>query len=248
MIDFVEYGNSKIEFRIKRSARKTLGIAVLPDGAVEVTAPQEATLDKIKEIIIKRGSWLLEQQRLAGFNPLPQPSKSLVSGESFYLLGRHYRLKIFESNYDSVDIINDKIILNCTFLEDLELRRSLLVKWYLNRASEVLTERFKHYAQIYEQKSVEVSVKKLTKRWGEFHPSKNLAVLNPELVVAPMECIDYVVIHELCHAVVLNHGPDFYKLLTRRLPRWKDLKNELECHSSGFSSFFLDSRGPNNDF
>lgn len=246
MIDFVEYGNSRIEFKIKRSARKTLGIAVLPDGAVEVTAPQEATLDKIKEIIIKRGSWLLEQQRLAGFNPLPQPTKSLVSGESFYLLGRHYRLKIFESNYDSVDIINDKIILNCTFPEDFELKRSLLVKWYLQRASEVLSERFKHYSQLYEQHSVEVSVKKLTKRWGEFHPSKNLVVLNAELVVAPMECIDYVVIHELCHAVVLNHGPDFYNLLTRRLPRWKDLKNELEGHSTGFEPLFADSppQGP----
>ena len=235
MLDFVEYGNSKIEFRIKRSARKTLGIAVLPDGAVEVTAPADATLDKIKEIIVKRGSWLLEQQRLAGFNPIPQPSKSLVSGESFYLLGRHYRLKIFEANYDSVDILDDKLILNCTFPEDTEFKQSLLLKWYLKKAADILTERFKFHAQALQQEAVEVSIKKLTKRWGEFHPSKNLVVLNAELVVAPMECIDYVIIHELSHAVILDHGPDFYNLLSRRLPRWKDLKNELEGHSIGFN-------------
>lgn len=235
MLDFVEYGNSKIEFRIKRSARKTLGIAVLPDGAVEVTAPNDATLDKIKEIIIKRGSWLLEQQRIAGFNPVPQPSKSFVSGESFYLLGRHYRLKIFEANYDAVDILDDKLILNCTFPEDLELKRSLLLKWYLKKAADILTERFKFHAQNLKQETVEVSVKKLTKRWGEFHPSKNLVVLNAELVVAPMECIDYVIIHELSHAVILDHGRDFYNLLSCRLPRWKDIKNELEGNSIGFS-------------
>lgn len=236
MIDFVEYGNSKIEFRIKRSSRKTLGISVLPNGAVEVTAPQDATLEKIKEIIIKRGFWLLEQQRLAGFNPVPQPSKSLVSGESFYLLGRHYRLKIFESNYDAVDILDDRLILNCTFPEDTEFKRSLLLKWYLQKAAEILTKRFNFHAQALKQETIEVSIKKLTKRWGEFHPSKNLVVLNAELIVAPMECIDYVIIHELCHAVVLDHSPEFYNLLTSKLPRWKDLKNELENHSLGFSS------------
>ena len=235
MLDFVEYGNSKIEFKIRRSTRKTLGIAVLPDGAVEVTAPVEATIDKIKEIIIKRGSWLLEQQRLAGFNPVPQPSKSLVSGESFYLLGRHYRLKIFEANYDAVNILDDKLILNCTFPEDIEFKRSLLLKWYLKKATDILTERFKFHSHNLMQENVEVSIKKLTKRWGEFHPSRNLVVLNAELVVAPMECIDYVIIHELSHVVVLDHGPEFYNLLSRRLPRWKDLKNHLESHSIGFS-------------
>lgn len=237
MLEFVEYGNSKIEFRIKRSTRKTLGIAVLPDGAVEVTAPADATLDKIKEIIVKRGSWLLEQQRLAGFNPIPQPSKSLVSGESFYLLGRHYRLKIFEANYDSVDILDDKLILNCTFPEDPEFKRSLLLRWHLKKAADILTERFRFHAQVLKQETVEVLIKKLTKRWGEFHPNKNLVVLNAELVVAPMECIDYVIIHELSHAVILDHSTEFYALLARRLPRWRDLKNDLERHSIGFSLF-----------
>ncbi|MDZ4676286.1 MAG: SprT family zinc-dependent metalloprotease [Oligoflexia bacterium] len=236
MLEFVEYGSSKIEFRIKRSARKTLGIAVLPDGAVEVTAPQDATLDKIKEIIIKRGSWLLEQQRLAGFNPVPQPSKALVSGESFYFLGRHYRLKIFESNYDAVEILDDKLILNCTFPENLELKRSLLLGWYFKKASGVLSERFSFHAQVFMQDSVQLLIKKMSKRWGEFHPNKNLVVLNAELVVSPMECIDYVIVHELTHAKILNHGTEFYDLLSHRIPSWRALKNELEQHSNGFSS------------
>ena len=234
---FVEYGSAKIEFKVKRSERKTLGISVLPCGSVEVTAPEDAPIDKIKEMIVKRGAWLLEQKRLTAFNPLLQPQKLLVSGESFYLLGRHYRLKIFESNYDAVDILDDKMILNCTFPEDFELKRSLLLKWYLKKATEILTERFTHHSKLLNQESFALSVKKLSKRWGEFHPTKNLITLNAELVVAPVECIDYVIIHELCHAVVLNHGPDFYNLLTRRLPRWQDLKNELERHSEGFSSF-----------
>lgn len=234
MLEFVEYGNSKIEFRIKRSTRKTLGISVLPCGSIEVTAPQEAPMERIKEIVIKRGAWILEQRRLTEFNPIPQPEKQLVSGESFYLLGRHYRLKIFESNYDSVDLLDDRLILNCTFPEEFELKRSLLLKWYMSKAVQFLSERFTHCTSLFKQDALELSVKKLTKRWGEFHPAKNLVVLNAELVVAPVECIDYVITHELCHAICLNHGPEFYSLLTSRSPRWKDLKNELERHSSGF--------------
>lgn len=235
MLDFVEYGNSKIEFKIKRSPRKTLGISVLPDGAVEVTAPQEAPLDKIKELIIKRGSWLLEQKRMTAQNPVPQPSKSFVSGESYYYLGKHYRLKVFEANYDAVDIVGDRLILNCTFPEDLELKRSTLLKWYFKKASDLLIERFKLHAQKLDQGYVEVIVKKLSKRWGEFHPSKNLVVLNAELIVAPIECIDYVIIHELCHALVPDHSTEFYNLLSRRLPQWQNLKAELERHSLGLT-------------
>jgi hypothetical protein len=236
VLDFVEYGNSKIEFNIKRSSRKTLGISVLPCGSVEVTAPQDAPLDKIKEIVTRRGAWLLEQKRLIGFNPKPQPEKSLVSGESFYLLGRHYRLKVFESSYDSVDIFDDRLVLNCTFPEDIQLKRALLLKWYMKKATEILTERFRYIAISLKQGAIDILVKKLSKRWGEFHPGKNLVVLNAELVVAPMECVDYVVIHELSHAICLDHSPEFYDLLSKRLPRWRDLKNELESHSNGFSS------------
>lgn len=237
MIEFIEYGNSKIEFKIKRSSRKTLGISVLPCGSVEVTAPIDAEIDKIKSIVLKKGAWLLEQLRIVEFNPVPQPEKQFVSGESYYLLGRHYRLKIFESNYNSVEILDDRIILNCTSIEDLELKRSLMLQWYMSKATTTLTERFKILSQKFKQDGIDLSVKKLTKRWGEFHPNKNLIVLNAELVVAPMECIDYVIIHELTHAIILDHGPEFYSLLSSRLPGWSDLKNELERHSLGFSNF-----------
>lgn len=235
-MDFVEYGNSKIEFNIKRSDRRTLGISVLPSGAVEITAPEYASLESIKNIIFKRGAWILEQKRLAGFNPISQPEKKFVTGESFYLLGRHYRLKVFQSNYDSVDILDDRLILNCTATDDFQFKKSILQNWYLNKATEILNERFLDLAFKHKQNTIKNAVKILSKRWGEFHPNKNLVVLNAELVVAPVECIDYVIIHELTHAICLNHGKEFYDLLTHRLPRWRDLKIELESHSNGFSS------------
>ncbi len=234
MLESVEYGNSLIKFEVKRSNRKTLGISVLPCGMVEVTAPENAPITKIKEIVHKRGSWLLEQKRQVGYNPILQPPKSFISGESYYLLGRHYRLKVFEANYDSIDVLDDRLIMNCSFPEDIDLKRSLMLNWYLNMANKVVSERFNHLVSKYGHEDFALVVKKLSKRWGEFHPNKNMIVLNAELIVAPIECIDYVITHELCHSIHLEHGPEFSKLLSYRLPNWKELKNTLETHANGF--------------
>ena len=235
MQDSVEYGNSKINFSIKRTPRKTLGISVLPCGSIEVTAPADAPMERIHDLIIKRGAWIIEQRRLTDFNPLLQPKKQFISGESFHFLGRQYRLKVFEANYDSVDILNDRIILNCTFPEDLELKRSLLMGWYSKKAHEVLVKRFQEKADFYKQSEIGVSVKKLSKSWGEYHPSQKSVILNIELIVAPMECIDYVIVHELCHAIISDHSSEFYNLLNARLPIWEQLKNTLETHSVGLT-------------
>ena len=75
MLESVEYGNSKIEFKLKRSNRKSLGISVLPCGTVEVTAPADTSIDKIKSLLVKRGSWIEEQKLLTRTNPVIQPSK-----------------------------------------------------------------------------------------------------------------------------------------------------------------------------
>lgn len=236
MHNSVEYGNSIIEFQLKRSVRKTLGISILPNGEVEVTAPESASIEKIKEIVLKRSSWVLEQKRLTNLNPLPQPKKQFISGESFYYLGRHYRLRVFESNYDSLDILDDRLVLNSTFPEDIDLKRSTVLKWYLNRSSEILTTRFQEISSKLGQQGIQLAIKKLSKRWGEYHPSQRLIVLNAELVVAPTDCIDYVIVHELCHAIHPDHSAEFFIALENYLPNWRNLKARLEEHGNGFEA------------
>lgn len=237
MLDFVDYGNSRIEFKIKWSFRKTLGISVLPCGSIEVTAPQGSEIEKIKDLVLKRGSWLLEQKRNTSFNPIPMPSKQFESGESFYYLGRQYRLKVFDSGYEEVSIINDRLVINCADSKNFELKRNLLLRWYSAKAEATLTERFRLLSEKFEHDDVKLEVKKLMKSWGEFHNSKNLIVLNSELIVAPVECIDYVIIHELSHSIILHHGSDFYAFMSSRLPGWRDLKSKLESYSHGFTLF-----------
>jgi predicted metal-dependent hydrolase len=239
MQDFIDFGNSRIEFTVKRTKRKTLGISVCPNGDIEVTAPEHAGILRIKEIVEKRGPWILEQKRLSAFTPLPEAKRELISGESYYYLGRQLRLKLFEANYDSVEIHGDRLLMNCTFPDERDLKVSLLQKWYATKAQNLFEERLQFYACKFSQDKPDFVIKKMNKSWGEYHPVKKMMVLNVELVVAPIECVDYVIIHELCHAISLNHGPEFYNLLSHRLPNWEQLKNQLETFSNGLSGLYL---------
>lgn len=73
----------------------------------------------------------------------------------------------------------------------------------------------------------ELHIRKMKSRWGSYAPSGRLT-LNLELIKAPIECIDYVIAHELCQAVYPHHGPKFYRLLETVMPDYSRRKAKLE--------------------
>ena len=235
MYSEVEFGSTVISFRIAWSARSTLGISVLPSGDVEVTAPEGADIEKIKEKDTKRGFWIIEQKRKFQQYPLPQPTKQIISGESLWFLGRQYRIKLFASNYNGVHLIGDRLLLNSMDPEDYELRRHVLNKWYLEQGEQLFLKRFIALTQAIKAEGLSLRVKKLKKTWGEFYPATNSIVLNADLITAPIHCIDYVIVHEITHAKHLNHDELFYATLVKRCPNWKAHKEQLEMFSDGLN-------------
>ena len=111
-----------------------------------------------------------------------------------------------------------------------EVIKQLMDQWYLNKAllhfNESLDRCWKKF-QKFDSAKPSISVKRMKKRWGSLS-KKGLMTLNPELIKAPKECIDYVVTHELCHIKYHNHSAEFYNLLYSILPDWKMIKQKLE--------------------
>jgi predicted metal-dependent hydrolase len=224
------YGRKTIEYSLYYCNRKTMEIAVYPDSSVVVKAPLDSDIFMIEKKINKRARWIVKQRNyFMQFTP-KTPSRCYVNGETHLYLGKQYRLQISVGNEDSVKLSGGFFHITCRDESTPEKAWKLLNGWYLEKAAlqfndsmERCWPKFTKYDFI----KPSITIKRMQKRWGSL-TDKGIVVLNTDLVKAPKECIDYVVIHELCHLKHHDHSPDFYKLLDSVIPGWKRIKNKLE--------------------
>lgn len=223
----INFGSKTIDFLLEYSDRKSLGITVTPEMEVLVKAPLDTTVEKIKEKIRKKAPWIIKQQSFfLSFQP-KTPKRKYISGETHLYLGRQYRLQIQTGREESVK-------LKGKFIEVTANERSrakvLLSDWYLQHAqtkfqliAAPLIDKFKKY-------NVEPSsivLREMPTRWGSCTP-KGKIILNPELIKAPKGCIEYVIIHELCHLIHHDHTQKFIDLQTKEMKDWEKWKMKLE--------------------
>ena len=227
----VRYGGQDIAFELVPTDRRTLEIAVLPDGSVVVKAPRDAREADVLARVARRARWILSQQRyFAQFQPRTPPRR-YVGGETHLYLGRQYRLAIGEGAAEGVRLVGGWF--RVTVRPDLrspERVQRLLERWFADKARLRLAERLhdcwgRFPAAGRDQPTLRL--RRMRTRWGSLSLSGTLS-LNPDLVHAPRECIDYVILHELCHLVEPDHGPEFRRLLERVLPDWERRKHRLE--------------------
>lgn len=230
----IQFGSKKIDFLVAYSARKTLGITVTSDSVVLVKAPIDSSLDKIKEKLLKKAPWILKQQSFfLSFYPRT-PARKYIGGETHLYLGRQYLLRI---ENDKLKFKNEKVVLkgkSLTVYTNEKDNVQLLVEiWYFQKAKEkfnqiaiVLFERFvKRYNLSFT--TYHLSLRKMPTRWGSCTP-KGKIILNPELIKAPRGCIEYVIVHELCHLIYHDHTQKFIDLQTKEMPDWEKWKSKLE--------------------
>ena len=225
----IVYGKERIFFDIIHLKRKTMEIAVHPNKSVVVKAPLTSNVEEIVNRVAKRAGWIKRKMLyFEQFNPRTPPRR-YVGGESHLYLGRKYRLKIKESELSQVFLKNGYFYIYTRQVSSDSVQK-LLEGWYFQKALicfpaifHLCWEKFKkpHFAK------PELKIKKMRIRWGSL--SKNACLtLNLDLIKVPQECIEYVVIHELCHLVHYHHGNEFYKLLDSILPDWRQRKHRLE--------------------
>ncbi len=225
----ITYAGEPISFQLIYSKRKSLEIAVHPDASVVVKAPQGTDESAVECYVHKRARWIRRQVHyFSQFEPRT-PKRRFVGGESHLYLGRKYRLKIQLSGADGVLLQRGFFYINAVD-DKPEYIAALLEKWYRSRADiyfpQVLEECWHHFQNKGADKPI-LKIRNMKTRWGSLS-DKGRMTLNLELIKAPRECIEYVVIHELCHLLQPNHGTAFYNLLEQLLPDWITRKHKLE--------------------
>lgn len=226
----VLFGQTEITYTVKTSDRKTLAIHVYPNGDVLVDAPLAASLMAIAQKVKKRASWIFKQQLQFAAYPPVMPERRYVSGESYRYLGRQYRLLIKEGVREHVKLINGRIVVETVNPENPKKIKALLVYWSRSRAQIIFSERYHVCVQLVAKLDIEhyqgFQLRVMPKRWGSCSSQGNI-MLNPELIAAPKECIDYVITHELCHLKIRNHSQAFYKLLAKVMGDWERRRKRL---------------------
>ena len=223
------YGTAVIEYTLRRSARRTISISVRAEG-VSVVAPAGVEESAVDERVRKRARWILRQQRrFEEFKP-KTPLRHFVGGETHRYLGRQYRLKIEEGEQDRVRLLSGRLVVESREPRNPSWTATLVRGWMRQRASFVLRERYEAAAAIAARLGIpqpKLTIRSMQKRWGSHTPSGRI-ILNDRLITARRECIDYVIVHEICHVVEPNHSPRFFRLLRRFLPDWEQRKEMLE--------------------
>ena len=230
-LHFLQYGEQRIKYQIVRRPRKTLEIAVEPDASVVIAAPEDATYAVIEAKLRKRAAWVIRQQRyFSQFLPRT-PERNFVTGETHLYLGRQYRLKVVPHVQEGVKLIRGFIVVQTHRPAKPEITRVLVEAWYRERAHVKFPERIEHCLcyfpdpEAFQPKGL--IVRQTRQRWGSMSPARRL-LLNLRLVQAPVDAIDYVITHELCHVAEPHHGTAFFELLDKVMPDWERRKQRLE--------------------
>lgn len=229
-LETVRCGSETIQYNLLFSARKTLEIAVYPDSNVVVKAPIGSNYEEVQSKVAKRSRWIRKQlMYFEQFEP-KTPPRRYVGGETHLYLGRQYRLKIKTGTNEDVKLTRGYFFVTIRENETSNKVRQLMEEWYLTKATKQFAEslercweRFKHLPE----SKPAIRLLCMKKRWGSLSKNGTLT-LNPNLIRAPKECIDYVVTHELCHLVHYDHTSAFYHLLDRVMPDWEKRKHKLE--------------------
>lgn len=201
--------------KLVRARRRTIALIVERDGSLTVRAPKRAALHDIEQFIHEKAGWILRtRERLKS---LPEtPKKKYIDGEIFLFLGNEYPLKLVTPQRPALKF-NQQFSLGRTSQNRAE---TLFTRWYKEQAFQLISERVNYYARLHGFEPKQIKISSAKTRWGSCTSTGNLN-FTWRLVMAPLEIIDYVVIHELVHLRVHNHSLKFWKQVELIDPDYK---------------------------
>lgn len=231
------YGDEIIHYEVLRQTAtkksRKVTIKVHPNQKVVATAPIDASYESIQNAIIKQARWIW--QHIHDFRSQHEYvlARRYISGETQFYLGRRYVLKVIIDidASSSVKLLRGKlsVVLRVDNDKKTQQVKALLNQWYQHRAQIIFQEQLNKALTktTWVQGRPALRLLAMKKQWGSCSPQGDL-LLNPHLVKAPKECIEYVILHELCHIAEHNHSERFWRLLTQVMPHWKEVKAKLD--------------------
>ena len=221
---------SGMEIEVTKKDIKNIHLGVYPpDGRVRIAAPKNTTDENIRLLIVSKLRWIKKQKEKFASQER-QSKREYVSGESYYLWGERFNLRVVERDnaYSKVQIENKKYItLYVKHGTEAAKREEVITEWYRKQIKEQIPKLISKWEPILGVEVKEWGVKKMSTKWGTCNNEAGRIWLNLNLAKRPHKCLEYVVVHEMTHLLERTHSERFKELMDTNYPNWKTVRDEL---------------------
>ncbi len=217
-----------IPAEVVRKRIRTLRLTVLPpDGRVRISAPMLLPKSAITAFALSKADWIRKQQQKMRSRPLAKELQ-YVSGETVPVWGREYTLYVTEGSRWSVTPGGDMLLLTAAENSTREQREARMTEWYREQLKAEAGKRLPEWEKRTGLYCGSWQTKNMKTRWGTCNSNARRIWLSVQLAKKPVECLDYVILHELTHLKVRNHGKDFWQAVERYMPDWRERRKLLK--------------------
>lgn len=224
-----------LSVEVVRKDIKNLHLGVYPpNGRVRVAAPLVVDDDAVRLAVIEKLGWIKRQK--AKFAEQPRQSqREMVNGESHYFLGKRYRLRVHEASAASVAVRGLATLDLFVRLDtDASQREAVLLRWYRAQLKILIPPLMEKWEQVLGVQATSWGIKRMKTKWGSCNTASGRVWLNLELAKKPVQCLEYIVVHELVHLLERNHTERFAELMNRFLPNWRVSRDQLNSGILGY--------------
>ena len=209
--------------KIIKSPRKTMSLSIQSDGSVVVRAPSKMKEEQITKFVTQKQDWILS--KLAKIKSNQSKYNDIMTYQKYLLYGNKYQLAMADVKKVEADNQTQTILLPNRIEKDKVF--SALYQFYKKKAKEVLTKRLLYIKSLMRIEPKSISLSNSKGRWGACN-SHGKITLNWRVIMLPPNCIDYVIVHELCHLIEMNHSSRFWSLVETFMPNYSESRTQLK--------------------
>jgi len=220
---------SDISIDIVRKDIKNIHLAVYPPaGRVRIAAPLNTNEDTIRLFAIKKLGWIKRQQsKFEGQDRIS--SREYINRESHYFQGRRYLLNVIEEETAPKVILRNKTYIDLYLRQETTVakRHEIMNEWYRTELKKLIPDIIEKWGKRIDVNVSEWRVKHMKTKWGSCIIEKKRIWLNLELAKKPIQCLEYIIVHEMVHLLERHHNDKFLNYMDTFLPNWKQVRTEL---------------------
>lgn len=217
-----EYDGEVYSYSLVYSARRSLSVTITPTAEIIVRAPHQFPSRKVEDFLRDRSGWIRRKVRaLAHMQTIPA-SRTYTDGETHVILGKRYTLKVVEGVKAGVAVCGEHLVL---YRKEGSTRtnKSIFEAWLKCESRRLFEVRYRLGLRKFSYtEEPKLQLRMMISRWGSYRTGTCSIALNTRLIHMPIECLDYVIAHELCHHAHRDHSTRFYTLLAEKHPTYRE--------------------------